>query len=349
MKYFKISVIGFLVMLTIQVGVLVFLETVYLADNASYTSKKAEDNSSKKPVIQEFALENGSSDIAASFNGKYLTYLKDNNLFVLDSENNTSIKVPADNGMDLLYYKWIYDRNRLLLVERPTDLNKEAFYKLYYYDVSSNSKVEINNQVGKQSAKIPVKSSDEKIGAIDLSTLNNIIYIKLSGSNNYCRVYSLNIMARVSSVSTVTHDIGKIISTKRDDILIYENLKDKKIYSSGGNSPLTIDGNSNFSLLGIDNNDNIYLALTDSALKTRIYYGNITNKDWKKIDLAAATDPKNIYINFDGQIFVSDTSKSTVMELLTGKSEAYSGNIIDINSHYIISENNNRILKTIYQ
>lgn len=349
MRYFKFFIIGFFTILIIQFGALVFLETVYFTDNASYSSTKVENNVSKDVSKLKLVLEDGSIDTSVSYDGKYLAYLNNKDLFVLNLDDTNKTKVSASDGMEIIYYKWIYDRNRLILAERPINLKKSAFYKLYYYDVDSKSKAEIFNEVNNRSIKIPIYNNNEKIDAIDMSTLTNVIYVKLSSSNNYSRVYSINIMAQVKNIKTVTHNVGKIISTKIDDVLLYENLNDSKVFIYGENMPIEINGNSNLSLLGTDNKDNVYLALTNNDKTQIIYYGNIAGNDWKKIDIKTAVDINDIYINYKGQIFIKDSSKSIIEELLTGKGTYYIGNIIDIYDNGIISEKDNEIIRTTFQ
>lgn len=337
-------------MLIIQFGVLVFLENVYFVDSVSYSSTKIKNDTAKEAVKPKLILENGSSNITASFDGKYLAYLKDNNLFVLNSENAEKTKVSANDGMEISYYKWLYDRNRLVLVERPISPKNGAYFKFYYYDMNNKAKVEIFNEVNNRNIEIPMHNINEKISLIDMSTLTNVIYVKLSNlNNNYSKIYRINIMAQENSINTGTHNIGKIASTKQDDVLIYENLDDKKVFSSNNNLPIEIEGNSNLSLLGVDNSDNVYLALTNDNKTQLIYYGNISGENWQKIDIKTSVDTNNIYVNFKGQIFIKDSSKSTINEFLTGKETYYNGNIIDIYNEGIISEKNNQIIKTIFQ
>lgn len=156
-------------------------------------------------------------------------------------------------------------------------------------------------------------------------------------------------MAQQKKISTVTRNIGKIVSTKIDDALLYENMDDGKVYKYDDNVPVEIDGNSNLSLLGVDNKDNVYLALTNNDKTQTIYYGNILNNDWKKVDIKEATDINDIYINLKGQIFIKDSSKSIIKELLTGKETNYTGNIIDIYDNGIINEEDNEIIRTMFQ
>jgi hypothetical protein len=256
--------------------------------------------------------------------------------------------VPANNGMEISYYKWIYDRSRLILAKKPINLKNGAFFKLYYYDVDSKSKVEIFNEVNNKSIKIPINNINEKINSVDMSNLTNVIYVKLWSSNNYSRVYSINIMAQEKSINTVTHNIGKIISTQKDDVLLYENLSNRKVYRNGSNSAISIDGKSNLSLIGIDNNDNVYLALADNNKTKLIYFGNISNESWKKVEMNTEEVINKIYVNFKGQIFVQDSSKSIIKELVTGKGTYYNGEIIGMYDNEIISEKNSEITKATF-
>ena len=348
MRYLKIFIIGFLTILITQFGILVFLETTYFDGNISYSSNKVENSVNKEIVKPKLILENKSKSIASSYDGKYLAYLNNNNLFILNLDNADKIKVIVNEGMEILYFKWIYDRSRLILAERPINPSKGSFLKLYYYDVMSKIKAEVFNEVSNRSIKIPIHNSNVKVDSIDMSTLTNLIYVKMSSLNNYSEIYSINIMAQEKSINVVTNDIGKIISTKRDNILVYENSSNKTVFRQGNILPTEIEGNSNLRLLGIDNKDNIYLALTNNDKTNLIYYGNISNEIWKKVQINTTVDLNNIYVNFNGKIFIRDSSKSIIKELSTGTETYYNGKIIDIYDNGIISENNNEISRTMF-
>jgi len=121
------------------------------------------------------------------------------------------------------------------------------------------------------------------------------------------------------------------------------------VFSNSNNLPIEIDGQSNLSLLGTDNNDNIYLALTNNDKTDLIYYGNMTNHNWEKVYIKKTTDPKNIYVNLKGQIFVKDDPKSIIYEISTGKDIHYSGTLIDMYQDGMISEQDHQIINTIFQ
>lgn len=343
MKYFKIFIIGFLSILIIQFCILVFLETVYFSDNTSYSSVKIENNTVNEAPKPKLILENGSTNTSASFDGKYLSYLKDNNLFFQNLETGEITKIMASDGMTISYYKWIYDRDRLILAERPINLINGNNFQLYYYDINSKSKMEIFNVVNNKAIKIPIINGNEKIDTIEMSTLNNVMYVKLSNPNNYCRIYRINIMAQENSIKTVTSNIGSIISTKREDILLYENLNNNKVYKYGSSLPIVIEGNKNLKLLGVDNNDNVYLAVSINNQTQKIYYGNLSSQNWKKVDIKTLTYINNIFINIKGIIFIHD--KSIITELPSGMETYIDGNIIGKYDDGIIFEKNNVIDK----
>lgn len=60
-------------------------------------------------------------------------------------------------------------------------------------------------------------------------------------------------------------------------------------------------------------------------------------------------DTNNIYMNFKGQIFINNGSKSIIEELSTGKETYYNGNIIGMYENGIINEKDNEITKIIFQ
>jgi hypothetical protein len=333
----------------IQFGILIFLETVYFSDNVSYSSSKVENKVNNNDPKLKLTLENGNTNTAASYDGSYLSYLMDNSLYVMNLENGDKTTVAADNGMEIVYYRWIYDRNRLILAEKPINFKYGSSFKLYYYDIASNSKVEITNEINNRNIQIPIYSKDDKVKSIEMSTLTNVIYVEVSNSNSYSRIYRINIMAQESRINTVTHNIGKIISTKRDDILLYENLNNKKVFRNGSNFATQIQGNSNLNLLGIDSKDDVYLGVIRNDKIQQIYYGNIANNNWQTINLNNSVNSSDIYISFNGQVFINDVSKSILKEIITGKETYYGGRIIGTYNDGIISEKNNEIIKTMFQ
>lgn len=345
MKYFKIFIIGLLPILMIQFCILVFLETVYFSDSTSYSSVRIDNNTIKETPRPKLILEAGSINTSASNDGKYLSYLKDNNLFYINLENGEKTEITASEGMTLSYYRWVYDRDRIIIVEKPINLSSGRNFKLYYYDISNKSKMEIFNVVNNKPIKIPIINNNEKIDTIEMSTLNNVMYVKLSTPNNYCRIYRINIMAQENNINTVTNNIGSIISTKREDIILYENLNNNRVYKYGSSLPIEIEGNKDLKLLGVDNQDNVYFAAALNNQTKRIYYGNLSSATWKAVDIKALTNINNIFMNIKGGIFVQDKSKSIILEPITGMETYIDGNIIGKYDDGVIFEKNSEIVK----
>ncbi|MDP4088016.1 MAG: hypothetical protein Q8930_01945 [Bacillota bacterium] len=347
MRYIKIFIVGFLFIVIVQAGILTYLDKVYLADNATYSSVKVPDvvpskTETSKPKL---TIVQGGTDITASCDGKYISYMKGSVLNILDSDNAESITVPAEDGMTIAYYKWIYDRNRLILAERPVSSKKAAYYKFYYYDVDSRSTAEIYDEVNNKEVQIP-EYNNEKISEIDMSTLTNLIYVKVTNSSAQSKIYRINIMAQENEVKTVTSHIGRIVSAKKTDKLFYQNSTSNEVFKQGSNSPVLIDGHTNLSLLGIDDKDNVYLALTNKGMTKEIYYGSVSGSKWNRVDIATAVDFSNVFVNFNGSIYIRDNGQSMVYELSTGNKTSFQGEIIGIYGSEIISKQGNEIIKT---
>jgi hypothetical protein len=164
-------------MLIIQVGILVFFEKVYLVDNAAYTSAQVKNNADEAVHWSKLTMDDSNANPSVSYDGRYLAYLKDGSLYLVDTGNAKKINVSADKGTEITYIKWIYDRNRLIMAERPVNANNGANFKLFYYDMDKFTKTEIFNEVNNKSIRIPIHSGTEKISSIELSTLNNVIYV----------------------------------------------------------------------------------------------------------------------------------------------------------------------------
>jgi hypothetical protein len=153
-------------------------------------------------------------------------------------------------------------------------------------------------------------------------------------------------MAQESRMNTATNHIGKIASTKRDDVFIYENQYNNKVYTNTGNAPIDIDGQSSFRLIGTDKNDNVYLALTTGGKTDLIYFGNVAKKNWDKAYLKESTAPGNIFVNLEGQIFVKDDAGSIIKNVSTGDEISYHGSFTDMYQDGMVSEQDGQIFNT---
>lgn len=349
MKYFRFFIFGTIVFLIVQSAVLLFLEKVYFADNASYSSKQITDNSPKETLKSKIYIDKGYKNISYSNDGKYVSYLYNSTLEILNLGNGEKTKVYPEKGADISNYKWVYDRSRIILAEKTVVNSSSGYFKFYYYDLDNTDKVEIFNNVNNKTIKITVSGTAEKISDIEMSTLTNVIYVKTSDSKGLNKIFRINIMAQQDKLNTITNNIGRIVSLKKDDTLIYEDFDNGKVYKYGSNTPIVIKGESKFKLLGVDDEDNVYLALMENNKTNLIYFGNLTDKTWKKYSVNNSVGEKDIFVNNNGKVFINDSTSSILSELGTNKETNYSGSLIGIYNAGLISEKNNEIITKLIQ
>jgi hypothetical protein len=344
---FKFFVIGLIAIIAMQTVVLFYLDKVYFLDNSQYVASKIEILSKSQITEMKASISSSINNLTYSFDGKYISYVDNNFIKVINLESGETNIIAPNKGMQITNFKWIYDRNRLIIAEKSTSTNNTPYFKLYYYDTNDNSITEIYDNVHNKSIKIPVLNNQERISQIEMSTLTNLIYLKIASSIQLSRIYIINIMAQKSSTSLFTHNIGNVGVLKADDVLVYENSTSDHVDYTGSTLPITIQGESNFKLIGIDNNDTVYLALISGGKVATVYYGNVLNNNWQNINLPEPVSLSNITLTGNGDVFINNSSTLTLSNLKTGQTIQYNGKFVGMfDGGYICRTNNEVIRKT---
>jgi len=55
--------------------------------------------------------------INVSYNASYISYFSNNELYVVNTITGKSVVVDSSNGVKISFYKWLPDRNRMLICE----------------------------------------------------------------------------------------------------------------------------------------------------------------------------------------------------------------------------------------
>jgi len=92
-----------------------------------------------------------------------------------------SVNVNSSDGVKISFYKWLPDRNRMLIVE-----TKNRNLSLSYYDVSQSQKSKVSD--------ILMISSASTVKTIEASPLTNVIYIKVKNGYKYYSIYWVNVI-----------------------------------------------------------------------------------------------------------------------------------------------------------
>lgn len=338
MKIVKRIGVWIIISIVIQCLGLFYVNNYVLSEQTSYKSKKVVVDDSKKSEIN-VNVPDDSTDINISFDGKYLAYYEGDALKVVNTNTGEARDVEFGDGVKVSFYKWLPDRNRMLIAEKTTQKNGSGF-TLSYYDVDKDAKVDIK--------KLSWADSKSEVEDIQLSTLTNVIYVKVAHSGMRSSIYKINIMNEMENVDTKSYLVGTIRSIQHSDKLAYEDLTYHRIDITGVSKSITIKGVDNPSLIAMDGDDNIYVGQVMNDKVVKIYSGSWKDdpSTWKVTELDNPMNKDDIYIGQDDKVYLNDSLKGVIKDVAAGKETAYQGRMINIYSDGIASVYDGKLIKT---
>lgn len=339
MKIFRKIVIWALISLTIQFAGLFYIDSYFLSSKTDIKTKKIVRSEPKKSDV-EIKIPENAKNISSSFDGRYVAYYDGNILDIVNTGTGDKNQVKFKEGVKVSFYKWLPDRNRMLIVEKENSYNGVDF-RLEYYEVDKNIKENIKTLEG--------FNSSTEIDDIKESPLTNVIYMRMQGTGKRTSIYRVNIMSEMQKVKTNSYMIGDIGILSLKDKLIYEDSVYNKIYITGEDSPLNIEGVQNPVLVGVDADDRVYIGdLKDDKL-SNLYYGNVDgdSASYQNINLETDVDKKDIYVAASGNIYVNDNLRGVIKDIISGKEYKYNGQFIQMYDKGIISVSDGKLSKTL--
>ncbi|SQC02808.1 hypothetical protein [Clostridium tetanomorphum] len=273
-------------------------------------------------------MDENINKIQLSHDGKYVSYIKNGNIEIINTLNGEKTSVESSLG-ELNYYTWLPDRARMYIFEKHIKENGQSYMKLYSYDKDKNHKEEVlDNHYNK--INIPLANSKYNIQDIVMSTLTGVSYVKVETNNERSNIYRLNIMSQTEKYKGYLK-IGNINILNRDDTMIYEDLRYGKIRVADKQNSISIPDTKRLCLLGVDNQDVIYLGSINEEEKIEsIYYDNIDDEDkkWNRINIDNPCKSEDIKILKSGKVYINDKAKSAIIGVSLGKEIKYKGKIV---------------------
>ncbi|QSZ27975.1 hypothetical protein ACETAC_03655 [Aceticella autotrophica] len=289
MKTLKKISLWILFSFVLQFIILFYINNYFLTDSAMIQSKKILITDEMVDNIKVKVPPNA-NDIMPSFDGKYLSYILNNNLIIVNTKTSKTVKSIYIDGKNIDSYKWLNDRNRILYLnkeetKRGEELNIEA------YDVDNEQQNTVNKTIYYQYKGY--------VSDITLSPLTNVIYINVSSKNNLekDRLYQIDIMGEIKKIQLPVNKIIKMYETQKTDNLIYESSNNIVHIIKEGKKDNYISSEK-YSLIGIDSNDNIYVGSLKNNFIQEVYYGTVDEplKKWDKINLKSPVKPNNLIL-----------------------------------------------------
>lgn len=338
-KKLKIICIFAAVSFALQTGVLLILNnkvfegfsddnitTVNNTANASQAEKdeaKAEENNIKVDINSD------AKEISVSRSNKYIAYIENDKINYVDVEDN--IKKTIDDLVPQ-EYKWTSDDNIVITAQNKEYRNR---VDIYLYDISTNNLKNIQ--------QIKLDSSDCKVEEVICSPFKNIMFVKVNEYNED-KLYKVNIKNEIETVDTVVKSINTMAIIPHEDKIIYKSDALPKFYITYCDKKLKFDTENEMVLLGVDEQDKIFIAEKSNDEIINIYSGIMNDEvsEWNKVALSKKMSVENILVANDGAYYV-DKEKSVILNLDTNKEVKYSGKVIAINKDKAFIINKNQI------
>lgn len=304
-------------------------------DRIRFQSKKVD--MTKVDMNIPINIPTSAKNIKVSYDGSYVAYDDNEILNIMDVKSGIKKEINLDNSVS--FYSWIPDRNRILIIEN-VDRNYSRVFKLDYYDAD---KAETGNI-----SKFNASAATMEIKLLRVSTITNSIYMKAEDDKGRAKIYYLNIMEKLKKVKMKSSDIGNIEVIPNKSSMAYEDNINGKIYVTNITKPLVIKGVISQNLLGIDNEDNVYIGENVGNKITKIYTGALDAAivRWYPYVLSAPVDKTDIYISKVGGIYVNDALKNTIFKVKSNKYISYPGKLIQVIDDAIISINQGKLTIT---
>jgi hypothetical protein len=332
-----------LIALVIQQSIFLYIENIYLSSDVKIQAEKVEEKETpKQNNPNEITIKEGIDQVSVSSDGRFVAYLENNKLKVLDSNDNSEKEFQSEENGEIAFYKWLTNENSIIVVQKvQTDSGS------YFEPVSFNAKKGETRQLADfnlNELKINITNKNEKIDDVAFSTATHTLYIKIKKANGKSDLYYANIMNQLEKVRS-NKEIGNIVVPTTSTNAVMEMGNGATILNG---YDIEIPNVQVTRVLGTDINDNVYFGEEVNNKITKIYYKDINNPklQWNTLTLQKPVDRVDIIIDYSGKVYVNDKTANSVLELTSKKTIKYDGQLVQSYSKGIISQNNNKLIKS---
>jgi len=333
MKMSKKIIAWAILSIILQVGGLYVLDNFVFKHSSDFESKKIEIQKDKTKDINATIPANA-EEINVSYDGKYLTYNENNNLYIQDTKTGTNTQITTENEGEIFYYKWLCDRDRLIIAKKVKDKG-EYKIQLVTYSPKNSSETVVSNICSYQ--------QDMEVKKVSESTITGVYYIDIYKGGLKNTVYRIDINDTLTKLSLKTNVLGNMEVIPHEDRLIYEDKVNGNFFVTSPNKQLVFSSNKNLTLLGIDRKDVVYMGELNGDKIASIVYGKVSEdtSTWKKVTLDSVVNSNDLYFSNESEILINDNLKGSVKNLTTGNEVEYEGKLIQIKENFIATTDSN--------
>lgn len=332
MKVFKKIIAWAILSIILQLGGLYVLDNFVFKHSSDFESKKIEIEKDKTKDINA-AIPTDAEEVNISYDGKYLTYNKNGSLYIQDTKTGTDTEVTTENKGEILYHKWLSDRDRLIIAKK-VEKDGEAEIQLVTYSPKNSLETIVSD--------ICTYQDDMEVRKVSESTITGVYYVDIYKGGLKNTVYRIDINDTLTKVSLKTNVLGNMQVIPHEDRLIYEDKVNGSFFVTSPNKQLTFNSNKKLTLLGIDRKDVVYMGELNGDKISSIVYGKISDdtSSWKKVVLESVVSSNDLYFSNDSEILINDNLKGSVKNLATGSEIEYEGKLVQIKEDFIATVDN---------
>ena len=144
----------------------------------------------------------------------------------------------------------------------------------------------------------------------------------------------------MSLVEIGDSELSNIQSMRHVDRLIYQ--RDNDILITSPNKRLTLSYTGEKSLLGIDENDIVYVGKVANNKITSVLYGKL-NEDslikWNNVDMSEPVDVSDLYFNNKSEILIINRQDHYIYNVMTKQKTVYNGELVQVKDKFVASIN----------
>ncbi len=338
MKIVRTILIWILISLSLQTVLLLYLNKYYFADEKNIIYKDVNIKKTKSTPSKEIKLPTDCKDFQVSFDGKFISYYEGSVLIIENIRTNEKKEISIDVKSVKSIYKWIDDRDIIIIAETQI-VDNGSTVRFYSYDVKDSIKVETKDFVNNRDVLIKLPDENAEISDIIFNTMNTIFYPKITVSKNVSYVYRLDVSMPIEKLSYISTNIDKMCIIKQEDKIVYEIGGTNGVYIGKDTNPIEIENTNSFCEFTVDTNGLIYVGAIKNNKVYKLFYGksNEAFGKWKSVALDEPYDKNDIYVSLEGRIYINNRLAGIVKELNTNKKYSYEGKFVKFFDKGIIS------------
>lgn len=246
-----------------------------------------------------------------SYNNKYLSFINQDRLEVIDLYQNKSIFDSVlffDSATKIINYRWLPDRNSLLFFSTEPDHLRTYLYSL---DLNDNTPNEYNPKLDRE-----FSFNIAAILNIEMSTYTNNLFVLFEDAEKKTRLIKMDIMKAINWLDLPQGNIHSIAVSNKLGKLFLESSHNhsKQISLLEGQERKIVSRHPDDFLLG-SMDSTVYIGRVDDGYLQKIYMYSNNGETWISTNVWQGNIPletKETFISSDKNLMIKHKQQLTI-------------------------------------